>query len=330
MPKDKTEVITILCPVHNEEAAIPIFLKRLHESIHPLKDLYNFEIIFINDGSTDRTMELIKEECDRNEKVQLISLSRNFGYHPAVLSGLQHASGVAIITIAADCEDPPELIPDFVACWKQGYDIVYGIRGNRPEPFLVNLGRKIFYKLSNLIADSDFVPYMGEYAVITDRVRNVILANQSTFITIRSDIAYAGFSRQAIPYKSQPRVNGKTHYNLWGMIRLAISNILTTSTFPLRLAVYIGVPLLILNWMVMIISPIIGKTLLPIWLMALNLNYLVMISVFVSVYLARVYKDVMNKPKFIIDWKNTKLHAWSSSITESQSTESMSREIKNK
>ena len=319
MAKEKKEVITILCPVHNEESAIPIFLKRLHESIHPLKSHYDFEIIFINDGSTDRTMELIKEECDRNEIVQLISLSRNFGYHPAVLSGLQHASGAAIITIAADCEDPPELIPDFIATWKKGHDIVYGIRGNRPEPLLINLGQKIFYKVSKLIADSDSVPYMGEYAIITDRVSKVILANQSTFITIRSDIAYAGFSRQAIPYQSQPRVSGKTHYNLWGMIRLAISNILTTSTFPLRLAAYIGAPLLLLNCLVMIISPIIGKSLLPTWLIALNLNYLVMISVFVSVYLARVYKDVMNKPKFIIDWENSRLHAWSSSKTESPS-----------
>ena len=327
MQKEKTELITILCPVHNEEAAIPIFLKRLQDSIYPLKNQYNFEIVFINDGSTDRTMELIKKECDLNEMVQLISLSRNFGYHPAVLAGLQHSSGIAIITIAADCEDPPELIPDFIATWKQGYDIVYGIRGNRPEPFLINFGRKLFYKLSNLIADSDFVPYMGEYAVITNRVRDVILANQSTFITIRSDIAYAGFSRQAIPYKSQPRVSGKTHYNFWGMIRLAISNILTTSTFPLRLAAYIGTPLFLLNWIVMTISPIIGKSFLPGWLIALNLNYLIMMSVFVSVYLARIYKDVMNKPKFIIDWENTKLNTLSSTITEPQSADGMQTEI---
>ncbi len=94
MPKNKAKLISIICPVHNEEAAIPIFLNRLYESILPLKDQYDFEIIFINDGSTDLTMGLIKAECDRNEIVQLISLSRNFGYHPAVFSGLQHASGV--------------------------------------------------------------------------------------------------------------------------------------------------------------------------------------------------------------------------------------------
>ena len=310
MEEAKSKLISIICPVHNEEAAIPTFLKRIYESILPLKGQYDFELIFVNDGSTDRSLEIIKTECKHNKMVQLISLSRNFGYHPAVLSGLHHASGVAIITIAADCEDPPELIPNFIDAWSQGYDIVYGIRGNRPEPFFVNLGRQIFYKLSNLIADSDYVPYMGEYAVISDRVRDVILANQSTFITIRSDIAYAGFSRLAVPYKSQPRISGKTHYNLWGMTRLAISNILTSSTFPLRLAVYFGVPLLLLNWIVMVIGLIIGKSPLPSWLIALNLNFLVMILVFIAVYLARVYKDIMNKPKYIIDWDNSKLHTW--------------------
>lgn len=329
MQKDKIKLISIICPVHNEEAAIPVFLKRLHESILPLKNQYAFEVIFVNDGSTDNTMELIEKECDRSEMVQLISLSRNFGYHPAVLSALQHARGVAMIIIAADCEDPPEMIPSFITAWQEGYDIVYGIRGNRPEPFLVNLGRKIFYKVSSLIADSDFVPFMGEYAVITDRVRDVIIANQSTFITIRSDIAYAGFSRLAVPYKSQPRIGGKTHYNLWGMIKLAISNILTSSTFPLRMAVYTGVPLLLLNCLIMIIGLVIDKTPLPIWLISLNLNFLVMVSVFVAVYLARVYKDGMNKPKFIIDWNHTKLLAWNSKGEFRTSEDDVPGEIKN-
>jgi polyisoprenyl-phosphate glycosyltransferase len=320
MTEDKGKLISLICPVHNEEAAIPIFLKRLHDSILPLKNQYAFELIFVNDGSTDRTMKLIKEECGRNEIVQLITFSRNFGYHPAVFSGLQHASGVAIIIIAVDCEDPPELIPSFIAAWEQGHDIVYGIRGNRPEPLLINFGRRLFYRLSSLIADNDFVPYMGEYAVITDRVRDVIIANRSTFITIRSDIAYAGFSRLALPYKSQPRISGKTHYNLWGMIKLAISNILTSSTFPLRMSVYAGVPLLLLNWLVMAIGLTIGKSPLPVWLIALNLNFLVMVAIFIAVYLARVYKDGMNKPKFIIDWDNTELQA-GMSTTEFRSSE---------
>ena len=319
MAKDNIKLISIICPVHNEEASIPIFLQRLHDSILPLKDRYNFELIFINDGSTDGTMGLIKEECDCNKTVQLISLSRNFGYHPAVLSGLQHASGVAMIIIAADCEDPPEMIPSFITAWEQGYDIVYGIRGNRPEPLIVNLGRKLFYKISSAIADSDFVPYMGEYAVITDRVRDIIMANCSTFITIRSDIAYAGFSRLAVPYKSQARIGGRTHYNLWGMVKLAISNILTSSTFPLRISVYIGVPLFLLNWLIMLIGLIIDKTPLPVWLIALNMNFLVLVSVFIAVYLARVYKDGMNKPRYIIDWKNTKLHFWKNKAAFSSS-----------
>ena len=300
-------VISFICPVHNEEATIPIFLKRLRESIVHLRNRYDFELIFVDDGSTDGTMELLKEECGRDEMVQLITLSRNFGYHAAALSGLQHATGVAMMIIAVDCEDPPELIPRFLEGWDQGHDIVYGIRGRRPEPRLVQFGREMFYQLIRRIADNAFVPYMGEFAVFTSRVRDVILANRSTFVFIRSEIAFAGFSRLAVPYKSQVRVGGKSHYNLWGMVKFAIGNILTSSTFPLRLAVYVGSPIFVLNWLVMIVGVITGGTPLPLWLIALNMNFLVLVAVFVAVYLARIYKDGMNKPRFIIDWDNSRL-----------------------
>jgi dolichol-phosphate mannosyltransferase len=167
----------------------------------------------------------------------------------------------------------------------------------------------VYYQLTRHIADGDFIPYMGEFAVFSHRVRDVILANRSTYLFIRSEIAFAGFSRLAIPYTSQLRIGGKSHYNLWGMFKFAIGNILTSSTFPLRLAAYIGLPLFILNWLVMVVGVVTVKNSLPAWLITLNLNFLVMVAVFVALYLARVYKDGMDKPKFVIDWDNTKLRA---------------------
>ncbi|MBL6933856.1 MAG: glycosyltransferase family 2 protein [Alphaproteobacteria bacterium] len=309
MSRDEIQLISLICPVYNEEAAIPIFLKRLRESIKPLRDRYDFELIFTNDGSTDRTMELIKAECAHDKMVQLVTFSRNFGYQASVLSGLQHAAGEAMIVIAVDCEDPPELIPRFIEGWEQGHDIVYGRRGPRPEPWLIQLCRKVFYRLIHRIADSDFVPYMGEFALFTRRVRDVVLSNRSTFMFIRSEIAFAGFSRLAISYAPQPRVGGRSHYNIWGMTKFAIGNILTSSTFPLRLAAYLGVPLLFLNWLVPVIGVLTGENPLPVWLIALDLNFLVLAAIFVAVYVARIYKDGMDKPKFIIDWDNTELHA---------------------
>ncbi len=309
MPRDEMQLISLICPVYNEEAAIPIFLKRLRESIEPLRDRYDFELIFTNDGSTDRTIELIKAECTRDKMVQLVTFSRNFGYQSSVLAGLQHAAGAALIVIAVDCEDPPELIPRFVEGWEQGNDIIYGRRGPRPEPWLIQLGRKAFYRLIHRIADSDFVPYMGEFSLFTRRVSDVILSNRSTFMLIRSEIAFAGFSRLAVSYEPQLRAGGKSHYNIWGMFKFAIGNILTSSTFPLRLAAYIGVPLFLLNWLVLIVGVVAGEPPLPVWLIALDLNFLVLVAVFVAVYVARIYKDGMNKPKFIIDWDNTRLHA---------------------
>ena len=309
MPRDEMQLISLICPVYNEEAAIPIFLKRLRESIEPLRDRYDFELIFTNDGSTDRTIELIKAECARDKMVQLVTLSRNFGYQSSVLAGLQHAAGAALIVIAVDCEDPPELIPRFIEGWEQGHDIVYGRRGSRPEPWLIQLSRKAFYRLIYRIADSDFVPYMGEFSLFTRRVSDVILSNRSTFVFIRSEIAFAGFSRLAVSYEPQLRVGGKSHYNIWGMFKFAIGNILTSSTFPLRLAAYIGVPLFLLNWLVLVVGVVAGENPLPVWLIAIDLNFLVLVAIFVAIYLARIYKDGMSKPKFIIDWDNTRLHA---------------------
>src|SRR3989338_5510938 len=154
---DVQRKITIICPVYNEEETIPIFYELTRNAISALRDKYQFEFIFTNNASEDGTLQRLGELHKNDPDIEFITLSRNFGYQGSILSGLANALGDAIIIIDVDCEDPPELIARFIKGWEDCYDIVYGRRDKRPEPAIVQLARKAFYRLTRRIADYDFV-----------------------------------------------------------------------------------------------------------------------------------------------------------------------------
>ncbi len=162
-------------------------------------------------------------------------------------TALRYARADAITVIDVDCEDPPEMIPQFVKEWESGYDIVYGQRDRRMEFIGMHLARKAFYRFNQLIADSDIALDMAEFFLISASVRDAILANHSTKPFLRSEVAYVGFRRKGIPYQRQQRVAGRTHYNLLRALGFAIGGILSSSTFPLRLSAYLFPLLAIAN-----------------------------------------------------------------------------------
>lgn len=302
------KLISIICPVHNEEEAIPLFYKRLKSAIADLCQRYDFELIFTNNASIDRSLEIIKELCKKDPSVQVITLSRNFGYQASLMSGLHNAKGDGIVIIDVDCEDPPEMIPKFVNEWEKGYDIVYGRRDKRPEFIGIQLARKAFYRITRLIADYDFVLDMAEFALFSARVRDSIVKNLSTFPFIRSEIGFVGFKRIGIPYTRESRITGETHYNLKKMTQFAIGGILSSSTFPLRVAVYFGVPLALLNLLAIVIH-LFANIRFDIGIVFLiDFTYLIVVVLFLSIYIARIYKDVIQRPLYIIDYENTILN----------------------
>ena len=164
------KLISIICPVHNEEESIPIFYKRLLNIIEPLRKKYDFELIFTNNCSEDNSLKIIKNYCQENSMIKVITLSRNFGYEAAVLSGLTYAKGDAIGIIDVDCEDPPEMIPIFLKEWEKGFDIIYGLRKKRAEFIVIQLLRKLFYRLNKLVADSDVILDMAEFSLFSSDV----------------------------------------------------------------------------------------------------------------------------------------------------------------
>jgi dolichol-phosphate mannosyltransferase len=298
--------ITVISPVHNEEQSIPYFLERLNAVREKISRQYSVDVLFVNNASTDGTLAAIMAARELDASVQVITQSRNFGYQSSLMCGLSHASADAYVIIDVDCEDPPELILEFVTHWEKGADLVYGLRGARPEPGGIVAARKGFYRLTRQVADWEFILDMAEFSLFTDRVKRQVVSHRSTFPFVRSDLAYAGFKRVAIPYARQPRKFGKTHYNLVRMTRFAIAGMLSASTFPLRAIAYFGAPLALLNLIFAIVS-LTGNISLAGLAAAIGLNlaFLVLAVLFVAIYLARVTKDVIGRPVFIVDEQNS-------------------------
>ena len=312
MSSPKKQKITVICPVFNEEDAISLYYDRFKKALACLDDLYLIELIFINNCSTDNTLAAINKIQNQDSTVQYITLTRNFGYQSSVLCGLTFATGQAIVVNDVDCEDPPELIPKFVENWEKGYDIIYGRRGKRPEYLGLTLCRKLFYRLTKIIADNDFILDMAEFSLFTQRVRDEVLRTKTSFPFIRNELAYVGFRKIGINYDREPRITGKGNYKgfrgMFRMIKFAVAGILTASTFPLRLIFYLAIPLLISN-IVGILFYFTTPEKLPLHLIyTMNTIFLIIAVTFLSTYMARVYKNGIERPIFIVDWENTSLN----------------------
>jgi dolichol-phosphate mannosyltransferase len=296
-------LISIVCPVYNEEQAVPLFYERLRKAVASLSHRYDFELIFTNNRSTDGTLAVIKALREKDPSVQVLTLSRNFGYQASVLAGISYSAGDATVVIDVDCEDPPELIPQFIAKWEDGYDIVYGLRVNRPESRVLVWMRRLFYRLLRLMADTDIVLDMAEFALVSSHVRNTMADNRNTFPFLRAEIGYSGFLRCGIPYDRQQRITGGSHYNLWEMILFGAGGILSVSTFPLRIAVYVW-PLIVLVNFVLLALDLTGAAVSAFKLLvALDLVYGITLLTIYGLYIARIYKNYIARPVFIIDWK---------------------------
>lgn len=313
-PQARKKLVTIVCPVFNEERAVPLFYERLRAALEPLEqgDQVGFEILFVNNRSTDGTEAAVLKLRETDPRVQLLTLSRNFGYQASISAGMRHASGDAIVNIDVDCEDPPELIPQFVERWLAGADIAYGIRAHREEFFLMHLARKLFYRVTRSVADHEIVLDMAEFFLVDKRVRDYVLATRSTFPFVRGQAGFVGFRREGIPYKRQKRIIGETHYNLLAAIRFGVAGILSSSTMPLRMLAYVGVTLFFVDVVAAIAvlaswrsahatEILLGGLVLTV----LHLGWGSLALGALGIYLARVYKDVMSLPLYVPDEKHS-------------------------
>lgn len=305
----KIPKLTVICPVFNEEAVVPLFFERLQAVRNRLGTTCEVDLVFCNNASVDGTLDAIEKIRARHGHVYVITLSRNVGYQRSVECGLRTAKGDVFVVIDVDCEDPPEMILDFMAKYRDGYDIVYGERVDRVEAAWLKSLRKLFYRVMRSVADEHIILDMAEFSLLSSEVRDAIIQDQSSFPFVRASIGRVGFRVLGIPYKRESRIAGKTHYNFAGMMLFAVAGILSSSTLLLRLPIY-----LLPVWGALVTTLAAGLIWMPQpWMLPLMLTvvsgYIGATMAFVAIYVARIYKNTLGRPNFIIRRNGTHLQA---------------------
>lgn len=233
--------ISILIPAYNEEEVLEKLFTRLANLANNTKD-YEFEFFFINDGSKDKTLEIIKDYAETDERVSYLNLSRNFGKEIGMIAGLDNVSGDATVIIDADLQDPPELIPQMITLWEEGYDDVYAQRTSREgETWLKKLTSRMYYKTLQSVTHIKIQEDTGDFRLLDRRVVDALKEFRESQRNTKAMFSWVGFRKKEILYNRDPRAAGETKWNYLKLVELAIDGITSFTTAPLRIATYAGV-----------------------------------------------------------------------------------------
>lgn len=231
--------LSIVIPAFNEEKNLPLLHERLTRVLESCADAH--EIVFVDDGSKDGTVETLRGLARKDWRVRFIALSRNFGHEIAVAAGLDRASGDAVVLMDADLQDPPELIADMVRRWREGVEVVYAKRRRRKgEPMLRRAAIYVFYRLLGRMSDIDIPTDTGNFRLMDRRVVDVVKSCRENPRFVRGLVPWAGFRQEAIVFDRDPRHAGETGYGFWKLVRLALHGICSFSQVPLRAATWLG------------------------------------------------------------------------------------------
>lgn len=299
--------ISLIVPVYNEEDAIPLFYKSVR-NFEPLSK-YNIEIVFINDGSKDRTLQLASALTDTDPFVTLINFSRNFGKEAALFAGLEHATGDAVIPIDVDLQDPIEVIPQLINKWQSGADVVLAKRVDRGSDTLFKRSSaNIFYKLNNLMAETKIENNVGDFRLMSRQVVEAIKMLPERKLFMKGILGWVGFNTEIVEYTRAKRIVGSSKFNGWKLWNLALEGITSFSTVPLRIWTYIGfsiaaVAFLYAFWMIIDKlfwgNPVPGYPSLIAVILFLGGVQLIGIGV-LGEYIGRIYIETKARPRYII------------------------------
>jgi len=302
-------LLSIVVPVYREEKNIPEYLRRIRPVLAAVTE--DYEIIFSLDPSPDRTEDVILETRAADERIKLLKFSRRFGQPMATLAGMQYASGQAVIVMDVDMQDPPELIQQMAAKWREGYDIVLPQRRHRTgEPWIKKAVSAVGYKVINRIADVQIPPNTGDFRLMSRRVVNELLKLKESHGFLRGMVAVVGFRQVIIPFDRPPRHTGETNYNrFFGSLRIGFNGIFCFSTYALQLSTILGFVIAGFSFLLMgiyLFYKLMGWTILwgnPTLVILISfLGGIQLISVgILGEYIGRIYEEVRARPKFIVD-----------------------------
>lgn len=302
-------LLSVIVPVYNEEKNIDPLLKRL---LAVLKD-YQYEVIFVDDGSSDKTSQIIKKLINNNSQVRLISFLRNFGHQMALTAGYQASRGDCVITIDSDLQDPPEIIPQMIKKWQKGAQIVYAKRNERQgENFFKRFTATIFYQLINFLSDTPIPQEVGDFRLLDKQVVVFLNNLNENPSFLRGLVSWGGFKTEFVYFKRSQRFSGQTHYGFLKMLNFALDGITSFSTKPLRIATYFGIVSGFLGF-IGIIYEFIKRMIYPntfvtgwiglfIAVMFLGGIQLMTIGI-IGEYIGKIYKEIQKRPRYMIKEK---------------------------
>ena len=303
--------ISVVIPMYCEEEVVGICYKRVVNNLKKLSDKYSYEIIFINDGSKDSTLEILKKIASNDNNVKIISFSRNFGHQAAVTAGIRNVTGDAIIIMDADLQDPPELFEGMIEKWEEGYEVVYGKRKTREgESIFKLLTARMFYNTLNKLSEIEIPKDTGDFRLVDRKVIDVIATLPEHNKFLRGLFSWVGFNQYAYEYNRVNRVAGKTKYPFKKMFKLATDGILSFSAKPLKIVGAIGIFSVIVSIIILIYSIVSYmfklNSLTPGWTSIMCtmtfIGGIILISLWmIGEYIARIYEESLGRPEYIID-----------------------------
>jgi len=298
--------LSVVIPVFNEEESVPEIYRRLAEVLP--RTVASHEIVFVDDGSRDRSWELVKQIAARDPRVKGVSFSRNFGHQMAFTAGLDHVAGDAVVIMDADLQDPPELLPELVARWREGYDVAYAVRAKRAGETVFKLATAAtFYRLLRRITNVDIPVDTGDFRLMSRKAVEAFRRLPEHHRFTRGMVAWLGFRQIGVPYNRAPRHAGETKYPLKKMLRLASDGITSFSYLPLQIASWLGLAVsavALAAFLAALIAKAAGSALAWTWVAIAGLALLGGVQLIaiglLGEYLGRVFDEVRGRPLYLV------------------------------
>jgi dolichol-phosphate mannosyltransferase len=304
-------VLSLILPVYNEEAVIPELDRRLRAFLGELHEVgEGWEVVFINDGSKDRSLELLKGLCAEERRYKLISFSRNFGHQLAITAGVDRAEGDAVVVMDADLQDPPEVVRSMIARWREGHDVVYAVRLKRHGDTLFKRATAaVFYRLLRAMLGGFSIPVdAGDFRLMSRPVVLTLRALREQHRFVRGMVAWVGFRQAAVTYERPERFAGETKYPFRKMLKFAVDGITSFSTVPLRVATWLGIAAGLVGLGAAgfaIYAKLSGAFVVPGWTtimmaVAFGSSAQLMMTGILGEYIGRIYEEVKRRPLYVV------------------------------
>ena len=306
--------ITIIIPAYNEEESLPHLYERLEKLMNSMEH-YEFEILFVNDGSKDNTINLIKEYREKDNRICYVDFSRNFGKEIAMIAGLDYATGDCVIFMDADLQDPPELIPELVKYWEEGYDDVYAKRNSRKgETWLKKFTSKMYYRVLQHLTNIPIQEDTGDFRLLDRRCVNALKKMRESQRQSKSMFSWIGYKKKEVLYDRDPRIAGQTKWNYKKLVDLAIDGITSFTTSPLRISTYISIPtfiVLFVYFVYVIAKCIVTSTIIQayqaiILLILFFSGVQILLFGIIGEYLGRIFNESKDRPLYLVNEYNGK------------------------